>query len=169
MILEKVSNKPIDAKAELFDPVQYIGVLVQNSIPTLTEGVKIHKRSMKGSMSYYHVQVIERQDILITLNIQGSIGDSDLFVNPGKFNFPKLNNSFKNSNSMSDDEVTLTKEDHDLNFPDKTKEVWYTIGVFTFDNCEFDLLTLSSKFKVVKPYSGQLFSLNTSNKSPLVF
>lgn len=151
-----------------FDKYDYMGVSIQNSIPLLKDGVKIHKRAIKGSMSFYHLKVTSRNDVLVTLNVEG-MGDSDLFVNPGKFNFPSSSTYFKRSNGLSDDELTLTEADHDKNFPDKSKEVWYTIGVYTFNTCDFDLLTLQNKYKIVKSYSGQIYTLPTTHLDPVIF
>jgi hypothetical protein len=145
-----------------------MGVSVQNSIPQLKNGIKIHKTAVKGSMNYYHVKAVDRADILVTLNVEG-MGDSDLYANPGKFNFPTSSKYYRKSNGMSDDEITFTQEDHDKNFPDKKSEVWYTIGVYTFSACDFDLLSLQNKFKIVKAYSSQLYTLTTSKTDPVVF
>jgi len=119
-------------------------------------------------MNYFHVHVVNREEILLTLNVQTS-GDSDIFVNPGKYNFPSTHEFYRKSNSASDDELTLTKEDHDKNFPETSQEIWYTIGIYTFTACEFELLSLLNKFKIIHTETNKIYSLVTKSDAPVVF
>lgn len=151
-----------------FDADAVMGVMAQNSIVELKSGVKVRKLGIKGQMNYYHVHVPNREEILLTLNVQTS-GDSDIFVNPGKFNFPSTQEFYRRSNSAADDELTLTKEDHDKNYPNPATDVWYTVGIYTFTACEFELLSLFNKFKVIHTETNKLYSFVTKSDNPVIF
>jgi hypothetical protein len=157
-------------KKDIYDKFDFMGVSIQNSIPVLQDGVKVHKRALKGSISFYHLKVQNYNDILLTLNVEG-LGDSDIYVNPGKYNFPSSDNYFKRSNGLSDDELTLTKQDHIKNFGEQKNGVdqWYTVGIYTFNTCDFDLLVLQNKYKVIKSYPGKLYTLTASRQDPVIF
>lgn len=160
---------PGNQKKIFYDEFDFMGVSIQNSISELKNGINIHKRAHKGSMNFYHLRVVNYYNMLVTLNVEG-MGDSDLYVNPGKFSFPTSSDYYKKSIGMYDDELTLTKEDHEKNFGKIVKkEVWYTVGIYTFSTCDYDLLALQNKYKVVKAYGGKLYSLTTKLNEPVVF
>lgn len=173
------TTKELDSdKVPFFNIDGYVGITATSSVAELTTGVAKHEIGEKGSWTYYTYIANSDDEILVTLNVDGA-GDSDLYINPGYHNYPTLEKYFRKSNEYADDEITLTKKDHQeaLKLVEKLNDqkmytssiIPYTIGVYTFQKNTYDLLVLANSARVIKAYSGKKFKLSTSKESPLIF
>lgn len=155
---------------EPFNNEYFLGIKVSSEVEYLLPHELIHKKGVKGNFKYFLVEADTNDTLLISLNVDGE-GDADLYINPGKYNYTSQDNYFKKSAGLSDDEITLTVEDHKEVFSiNKVLPLrgYYTIGVYVYRDCEYDIIAVRGK-KIIRANYGDKFTLQTSREEPLIF
>lgn len=169
---------------EPFNTYSKLGIKISSEIEYLLPHELRHKKGFKGTFTYFMVEADLNDSLLISCNVDGE-GDADLYINPGKYNYTAMDNYYKKSTGLSDDEITLTVEDHRVSFApqsddDSEDEVeegkqvalpktgYYTIGVYVYRDCEYDVIALKG-MRVIKTYSGDKFTQRTTLDNPLIF
>lgn len=160
-----------DKSDEEVDPLNTdstVTIFASSYITELKTSRSFFANSEKNHFHYYILETNINDDLLLTLNVEGE-GDADLFVRKGKYQFPQLSNSDFTSQQISDDELTLTSEDHKTQTADSDGNVWYTIGVYSYQNLSYTLLALRNIAKIITAHRNTIYSLTTSNEKPVIF